>query len=70
MQYQLIQVHMRSPFPIVCDCCDLEPVSTKIYYRIKDPIDAFELTRRYLECCKNKKGTVVDWEEETGYKVH
>lgn len=70
MQYQLIQVHLPCERPVVCDCCDAASVYTKIYYRIKDPEDGFQFTRRYLDCCKNKKGTVVDWELETAYNIN
>ena len=59
----LIKVYCNREHWIVCDCCDsLTEVVTE-YYRLAEP-DGSGLTRRYLDCCKHKVGTVIDWEEE------
>lgn len=61
---ELIEVHCVNTQLIVCDCCDSYAVETKLYYRISKPKDHFESSRRYLKCCKDKIGKVIDWEEK------
>jgi hypothetical protein len=37
---------------------------TNIWYEIKDPKDHIEMYQKYLPCCLQKVGVVVDWEDE------
>jgi hypothetical protein len=56
----LIEIHADEEHMIHCDCCDGESVLTNIWYI---PSESYGLPR-YLACCKNKVGNVVDWDIE------
>lgn len=57
----LIEIHLDEPEHIWCDWCDVgEGELTDVYYI---PSETFGLIRsRYLSCCKDKIGKVVDWD--------
>jgi len=70
-KYELIEVHLKETDLIFCSCCDHESKMVDIYYRIKkvEPGQEVLLYQKYLSCCKDLMGTVVDWEEENYGKV-
>lgn len=72
---RLIQVHSEKPHYICCSCCDeTSEVDSTIWYKeLQDNEKYFEF-QTFLECCKDKVGTVVGWcnledyEKTTGYE--
>ena len=67
--YELIEVHLEEPDLIFCSCCDGESKEVVKYYKIINakPEDHIMPYQKYLDCCVNKMGKVVDWQEETYY---
>jgi hypothetical protein len=66
MSKKLIQVHAKTPRRVWCSHCDTgEGVDTDIWYEVKDPTPySVEMFARYLPCCLQKVGVVVDWQEQ------
>jgi hypothetical protein len=62
---KLVQVHSKEPQRVWCSHCDVgESIDTNIWYEVKDPKDHIEMYQKYLPCCLQKVGVVVDWEDE------
>lgn len=63
MDKKLLEVHSKRIRFVVCDYCDNTTAEVYLYYRLAEP-DGAGLTRRFLSCCRDKIGIVVDWTEE------
>jgi len=65
---KLIQVHSEEPQRKWCSRCDsYVDKDTNIWYKIQDPQNHIEMYQVYLECCLDKVGIVVDWEEKNEF---
>jgi hypothetical protein len=65
-QKELIEVHAEEEQLIVCACCDSTSVMTNKFYKVKE--GNFLSFWSYLDCCKDKMGTVVDWVDLDEYQ--
>lgn len=62
--FELVAVYLTEIDVVHCSCCDGESKEVFKYYRIINakPEDRIMSYQKYLDCCKDKMGTVVDWE--------
>lgn len=65
---KLIQVHSQKPRYVCCSCCDeaIESDSVLWYKELQDNGKYFEF-QTFLECCKDKVGSVVGWCHDEDY---
>lgn len=63
MNKKLLEIHCSSPKMILCACCDSVFKEVKTYYKVIGVNNALSF-QSYLDCCKNRIGNVVDWDEE------
>lgn len=56
---ELIEIHCEEEEHIYCSYCDSESELTSIYYVEKDTKNHMQ---KYLTCCVDKVGKVIDWD--------
>ena len=56
----LIKFYSETEHMIHCECCDGESVLTKEWYQALQEDNSIGYNR-YLDCCKDSVGTVIDW---------
>lgn len=61
-ELELIEVCLEKEEYVFCGHCDGESRYVNRYYRFKDRNIHIRSFQRYLDCCKDLVGVVVDWE--------